>query len=160
MAANQDNHPKAYAYHYQRQIPAPSSTILALSPTALQNLLCKNTRGSMLVRRALAAQAAEKHTKSVRVVYPVSSDSEESPDTDESESEEESTTGKISVKILRSNFEKEDIIPKYNKRRSSSLSPKAKAALEDLRAKKTKGQQLPRFPSPPPYDGVLINMAQ
>jgi hypothetical protein len=142
--------------------------VYACNPTKIEQLLCRNTRGSMLVRRAIAVQSAEQRKATTVLVESEAEDSpdtaesepEDSPDTAESESEEEKVNGKISVKILSSPFKSEDIIPQYNKRRPSSLSPNAKAALKDMRAKRAKNSPSPPCSPPSPYNGVLLTMGK
>jgi hypothetical protein len=135
------------------------------------------SRGSWAVKKALAeAKAAEQRALEAAAEFEkiadkyafvsgrprvhLNSDGESDNSYDASDYEEDSDDSRPSVKRmhqqLSSPFEKEDLLPKYNKRqRSASVSPGAKSALKQIRAKIRK-EDTSRSPSPPsPYNGIM-----
>jgi hypothetical protein len=144
-------------------------------PKRVVNNSSRNSRGARLVKRALAASATdEAREEAIRVnkaavvratvastvppslvdlVAPILMQNDTGCDTDDSEDDVPNL--QLIVKNLKSPFAKDDILPLHQKRRASSVSPNAKAALKHLRAKRAKTDLSP-IPSPPsPYEGIL-----
>lgn len=92
-------------------------------------------------------------------------DSEEDQVLDKQElcdEEEESAEVAKELLRLRSPFEVTDLIPQFNKRQSSAVSPSAKAAIKEIRdiRKAEVGLEVSPPNSPPsPYRGIILEMS-
>jgi hypothetical protein len=135
----------------------------------------RNTRGARLVKLCLAAEAIEEQRieanrvasavlarKSTATMVPEELVDLVNPllhqrdiDCDTDDSEDDMPNIKLVVKNLKSPFAKEDILPRHQKRRASSVSPNAKTALKHLRAKRSKTDLSPNHDPPSPYRGIL-----
>lgn len=126
-------------------------------------------------RKTLVARALdEKSSQSWEVYIQTQSSSEDSDEYEPGDSDyggydSDKPCAKRELAKLSSVFDKEDLMPKFKKRaHTAGVSPQAKEALKDLRAKRKRYQckllqqspTPPSSPSPPPspYQGILAEI--
>jgi hypothetical protein len=124
------------------------------TPAARLRLGAGSARAAAMVAAAIASAEA-KYT--ARVIEP---ESDSNSDIDYSEASDDLPSVAKVQKELATTWEKEDLLPRYNKRKhqAGTVSPNAKMALKNLRAKRNKKEMISRSPSPPsPYTGILTS---